>query len=196
VRQRLISAAVLAALVIISASCVSDPSAAYFPASQPGANHPAPGPNPSAAKGDVSATTVLVPHGPLARPDPNLTPGAVATTDLATVCHQSKRARGVYGQKNALISPGDQQAILDAYKIPAPQAKHYGFDFLVPLQLGGANARPNIWPVSMTHGVGFREKYVLNVRMHVLVCHGEMPLDQAQRAMANDWIKLWMRYGS
>jgi len=139
---------------------------------------------------------MLVPHGPLARPDPNLTPGVIATSDVATVCSQSKHTRGLYGSNNVLISQEDQQAILSAYKVPAQQAKHYGFDFLIPLQLGGANARPNIWPVSRTHGVGFHEKYVLNIRMHVLVCHGDMPLDQAQRAMASDWIKLWMRYGA
>jgi len=195
-RKRLITSVVLATLVFLSASCASDPSAGYFPTTQPVATHSPQSANGSAAKSFGSATTMLVPHGPLARPDPNLTPGAVATTDLATVCRQSKHTPGLYGPNNVLIAPGDQQAILSAYRISAQQAKHYGFDFLIPLQLGGANTRPNIWPVSRTHGVGFREKYVLNIRIHVLVCHGDMPLDQAQRAIATDWIKLWMRYGA
>jgi hypothetical protein len=30
----------------------------------------------------------------------------------------------------------------------------------------------------------------------VLVCHGDMGLDQAQKAIATDWIKLWMQYGA
>jgi hypothetical protein len=109
---------------------------------------------------------------------------------------ESKHTRGLYSQNNLLIPPADQQAVLAAYKIPAQQAKHYGFDFLIPLQLGGANARQNIWPMSRTRGVGFREKYVLNIRMHVLVCHGEIPLQQVQQAIASDWIKLWMQYAA
>jgi hypothetical protein len=192
-----LSTAILLAMVVVSASaCAADPSAQYFPASQPTATQLSGDANGSAAGSTGSGTSVVLPHGPLARPDPKLTPGVVASTDLAAVCRQSKRAQGSYSQMNVLIAPGDQLAVLNAYKISALQAKHYGFDFLIPLQLGGANAQANIWPMPRTHGVGFHEKYVLNIRLHILVCHGEMALDQAQRAVASDWIKLWMRYGA
>jgi hypothetical protein len=94
-----------------------------------------------------------------------------------------------------LVSPADQQAIFDEYHIPAANTKHYGLDFLVPLQLGGANARANMWPVSTSHGVGFHEKEVLNIRLHELVCRRDLQLDQAQKAVAADWVKLWLVYG-
>jgi hypothetical protein len=45
------------------------------------------------------------------------------------------------------------------------------------------------------HGVGFREKEILNIRLHVMVCQRAMPLDQAQRAVASDWVKLWLKVG-
>jgi hypothetical protein len=195
VRKRLTTAVLLGMVAALGAGCAADPSAQYFPTSQPVAT-PVSGDVNFAGTPAGSGSTMVLPHGPLARPDPKLTPGVIASTDVAAVCRQSKRARGSYSQSNLLISAGDQQAVLDAYKIPAQQAKHYGFDFLIPLQLGGANARANIWPLLRNHGVGFREKYVLNIRMHVLVCHGDMGLDQAQKAIATDWIKLWMQYGA
>jgi hypothetical protein len=46
------------------------------------------------------------------------------------------------------------------------------------------------------HGVSFHQKEVLNQRMHTLVCHGEMPLAQAQHEMATDWVGLWAKYGA
>lgn len=194
-RDRLSTTVVLAMVVALAAGCAPDPSAQYFSASRPAAT-PVSGDVNGAGSVGGSGSTVVLPHGPLARPDPKLTPGVVASTDVAAVCRQSKRTPGSYSQNSGLISASDQQAILNAYKIPAQQAKHYGFDFLVPLQLGGANARANIWPMLRNHGVGFHEKYVLNIRMHILVCHGDMALGQAQSAIASDWVKLYIQYGA
>jgi hypothetical protein len=185
----------LAALELVATSCASDPSAQYFPSRPPVSNGSA-DLSSAVISGTVSGNgTLLIPHGPLSRPDPKLTPGAIATTDLAAVCRQAKRTRGLYSTNNPLIAPSDQQAVFSAYKIPPSLAKHFGLDFLVPLQLGGAVTTANIWPMARSRGLGFHEKYVLNLRMHILVCHGEMPLQQAQHEMAADWIKLWTRYG-
>jgi hypothetical protein len=119
----------------------------------------------------------------------------VATSDLTTVCRGPKRIRGLFTPTGPLISATDQQAVLAAYNIAPANAKHYAFDFLVPLQLGGANARANIWPASMSHGVGFHEKEVLNIRLHDLVCRRSIPLDVAQKEVAADWVKLWLNFG-
>ena len=94
-----------------------------------------------------------------------------------------------------MVSPADQQAIFDEYHIPAADTKHYGLDFLVPLQLGGSHDRANLWPASVSHGVGFKEKQVLNIRLHELACRRELDLAQAQKAVAADWVKLWLVYG-
>jgi hypothetical protein len=185
----------LVLMTLVASSCLigpADPSAQFFAASRASAN--------IASTGTVSSKTsqvaMQVPRGPVARPDAKLTPGVVAIHDLATVCRQAKHTKGLFAPLDPLITPANQQAVFAAYKISVQQEKRYGLDFLIPLQLGGANVPANIWPVSSSRGVGFREKEVLNQRMHILVCHGDMPLDQAQREMAGDWVKLWVAYGA
>jgi hypothetical protein len=37
-------------------------------------------------------------------------------------------------------------------------------------------------------------KDCLEDRLHALVCAGQMPLDEAQRAIAEDWIAAYQRY--
>ena len=79
---------------------------------------------------------------------------------------------------------------------------HYQEDHLVPLELGGASRdRRNLWPqpntVSLPDGtsVGSKEKDDLEDVLHSKVCDGEMTLDEAQRAMASDWIAAWEAAG-
>jgi hypothetical protein len=188
-------AAMLAIVLLVGASCTDDPSAQYFPSRAPAINQ-----SPAIDAGttaDLSAgllATRLL-HGAVARPDPKLTPGAVATTDLTTVCHGSKRIPYQFLPLNPMISPSARQAAFAEYNIAVANEKHYGLDFLIPPQLGGANARANIWPASASHGVGFHEKEVLNIRIHELVCQGAIPLAQAQKDIATDWVKLWLQFG-
>lgn len=184
----------IALLAVVSSGCTDDPSAPYFLAGR----EAAPTPSIDSTSGSQSAPNVIDArfiHGGVDRPDPNLTPGLVASTDLVAICQMGKRIHGEFLLRDPLIAPSVQQEALAEYNIPAARAPHYGLDFLVPLQLGGANAIQNIWPVSTTHGVGFREKEILNIRLHVLVCERQMPLDQAQKAVATDWVKLWLKVG-
>jgi hypothetical protein len=181
----------VSASVALLSGCASDPSAQYFPANAT--------PDSRNAVVDVGAiatpfTKGQLPAGPIARPDPKLTPGSIATTDVATICKQSKQT-GIFSPKSRLVSPENQQTVFNSYHLAPQQAKHYGLDFLVPLQLGGANAPANIWPVPLTRGLGFHQKEVLNLRIHIVVCHGEIAIDQAQQAFESDWVKLWVLYG-
>jgi hypothetical protein len=186
--------ALAAAATAVLVSCSPDPSAPYFPSAAATPDSPAKVlaqasvPSPSAG--------VPIPTGTIARPDPKLTPGATATTDVAAICHQSSHAKGIFSPRSRLVSAADQSAVFSAYHISPTQAKHYGLDFLIPLQLGGANSRANLWPMPLNRGLNFHQKQVLNIRVHVLVCHGEMRIDQAQRAFETDWVKLWSQYGA
>jgi hypothetical protein len=139
--------------------------------------------------------TLKAPTGSVARPDPRLTPGAVALSDPTAVCRQSRHAPRI-SNTNPLLSVAEQGAIYKSYRVAPNTIKRYSLDFLVPLQLGGAVTPANVWPISLTKGMGFAEKQRLNVRMHILVCHGEMPLADAQKLMADDWVALWVRYGA
>lgn len=182
------------AVLTVAVACGGDPSAQYFQVQQSSSH----GTSLDATNGDQVTGATVDPrllHGPVDRPDPKLTPGAVAITDLTAVCRLPKRVHAAFTLRDPLISLAVQQAVFSEYSIPPAKAAHYGLDFLVPLQLGGANVRANIWPIADTHGVGFREKEILNIRLHVLVCERQMPLDQAQRAVVSDWVNLWLRFG-
>ena len=184
---RTLTAALLAALVVLTAGCAAgrpssaDPSARYFPEPEPTASFPVP-----ADVGNELADPAGV--GPVARPNQRLTPGVVALHDLTTVCQQPKRTR-------AAIPYAQQLSVLGEYRIASWNASNYGLDYLVPLQLGGAAVMGNIWPAALT-GVGFHEKEQLNYRMRLLVCQGSMPLGDAQKEIATDWYSLWVKYAT
>jgi hypothetical protein len=83
--------------------------------------------------------------------------------------------------------------VLSDYGIPADRYADYGLDYLVPLNLGGASEMANLWPVPV-NDVGFHEKERLNYKLRLVVCRGELPLDQAQQQIAQDWYSLWVKY--
>jgi hypothetical protein len=172
-----------------------DPSARYFPTTKIVADH--------AANADISLKRATgpvanhtIPSGPIPRPDPRWTPGLVGETSLAKVCAQPKHIHGLFNPRNPLIPLDQQNMVFSAYKIPPQRQNLYGLDMLIPMQLGGAIHPGNVWPMPPTHGVSFHQKEVLNQRMHTLVCHGEMPLAQAQHEMVSDWVGLWAKYGA
>jgi hypothetical protein len=80
--------------------------------------------------------------------------------------------------------------------------RNYQEDHLVPLELGGAPRDPrNLWPqpndVTLPDGtvVSSGEKDDLEDYLNTRVCAGTMPLDDAQRSIAGDWIAAWTAAG-
>jgi hypothetical protein len=72
---------------------------------------------------------------------------------------------------------------------------HFEVDHLIPLGLGGADTRENLWPESRdTQPWNADVKDRLEDRLHVLVCRGEVPLEEAQREIATDWIVAYRKY--
>ena len=121
-----------------------------------------------------------------ALPDPMMTPGEVMTGDLDVVCHQRTRER-----RRVPTSRCDE--VFRAYSIPdTPLARYsYECDHLVPLALGGSNTAANLWPQP---NVEAARKDLLEVEMQRLVCAGALPLPQAQREIADDWMLAYARY--
>jgi hypothetical protein len=75
--------------------------------------------------------------------------------------------------------------------------RDYEEDHLVSLELGGSPTSPrNLWPQPhhVIGGWGSYAKDRLENRLHTLVCRGRLPLDEAQRAIATDWISAFQRY--
>lgn len=64
-------------------------------------------------------------------------------------------------------------------------------DHLIPLELGGSNEPANLFPEANDPAPGFPEKDVVENFLHQETCAGRIPLDQAQRAIALDWTKIY-----
>jgi hypothetical protein len=72
---------------------------------------------------------------------------------------------------------------------------NYEIDHLIPLELGGADVRENLWPESWdTQPWNAHVKDRLERYLHQGVCFDPMPLQQAQREIAKDWIAAYQKY--
>lgn len=122
------------------------------------------------------------------RPNPRVTPGAVLTTDVATVCHPgySKTVRHTSGELKAHT--------YRAYGIDRRQG-HFEIDHLIPLGIGGADVAENLWPESYdTQQWNAAVKDKLEDRLHQLVCAGRVSIEEAQHEIATDWIAAYEKY--
>jgi hypothetical protein len=145
----------------------------------------------------LCATGAAQAQSPL--PDPELTPGALnlnvtqANIDT-TICvrgwTRTVRPSEAYTEqlKRAQIA---QYGYADRF------LRDYQEDHLIPLELGGSPNDPrNLWPEphSADGGWGSVVKDRLERRLNQLVCRGVLPLAEAQRAIARDWISAYKRY--
>jgi hypothetical protein len=72
---------------------------------------------------------------------------------------------------------------------------HFEIDHLISLELGGADVAENLWPESYdTTPWNAHTKDKLEDRLHALVCAGKLPIEQAQREIAADWIAAYEKY--
>jgi hypothetical protein len=125
---------------------------------------------------------------PPIRPDMSLTPGAVFPVTAAEVCRPAMRNRcgtSPEGPKRWSIASTASRTF-----DPLPTRSH-----LISLGLGGSNDIRNLWPESLdTHPWNGRAKDRLEERLHKLVCKGALSLDEAQTAIASDWIAAYQKY--
>jgi len=122
-----------------------------------------------------------------ALPDSACTPGAVMTKDLDVVCHHSTRER-------RHVEASSHKLAFTAYGYAFPQA-HGAFevDHLIPLELGGDNTIENLWAEPANPLPGFHEKDRVENYLHRQVCLGVMTLEDAQKAIATDWLSVWKK---
>lgn len=178
----------LAVALLVAAGCgsgpkaASDPSAKYFSSTPQRTVAPTPSAVPTGAPLAAAAS------GPVARPDPNLTPGVVGMIDVNAVCQQDSRVR-------AQIPFATQVQVYAEYGIPYSASANYGLDYLIPLQIGGAAVPANLWAAPI-NGIGFHQKEQLNFKLRAVVCQGQLPLAQAQQQVASDWYSVWLKYAA
>jgi len=127
-------------------------------------------------------------------PDPGCTPGVtnpdVTQADIGrTICERgwtsTVRPPESYTEKlkrEQMTSYGDTGSM-----------SGYEEDHLIPLELGGSPADPkNLWPQP---GSSPNPKDDVEYAANRAVCSGEMPLAEAQRAIASDWVSLGRSLG-
>ena len=137
--------------------------------------------------GSVMTATAAMAADPVV-PDPKLTPAAVATTDKITICQPgySKSVRHTSGQL--------KHEVYVEYGI-ARNTGHYEIDHLIPLGIGGADTRENLWPENRDNqpwNAGLKDR--LENYLHVEVCAGHIAAQDAQKAIAADWVAAYRRY--
>jgi hypothetical protein len=126
-------------------------------------------------------------------PDPRCTPGAsdprVTQANIhATICR--------YGYTRSVRPP---ESVTEPEKLASMAAygdsgspRHYEYDHLIPLELGGAPNDPrNLWPEP---GATPNPKDRLERRLNRAVCAGELALRTAQSEIARDWIATATRW--
>ena len=133
-------------------------------------------------------------------PDPRCTPGTLnpavtQATISSTICRSGWTA--TVRPPESITEP-EKFASMDAYGDGGP-ASSYEYDHDVPLELGGAVNDPrNLWPEP---DYSTRSDFYLNPKDHLeralnpLVCAHTMPLAEAQRLIASDWVSAYRRYG-
>lgn len=132
-------------------------------------------------------------------PNPAMTPGAInpavtQETIGSTIC--------VRGWTRTIRPPRQYTSALKRQQIlefgyADRRMSDYEEDHLVPLDLGGSPTDPrNLWPEPRVAADGWNAdlKDELEAVLARLVCSGQVPLAEAQQAIARDWIAAYTRY--
>lgn len=131
------------------------------------------------------------------RPDLSRTPGAinpsVAQSNIyETIC--------VHGWTRTVRPPEEY-----TYRLKREQLREWGYadletrdyeeDHLIPLELGGSPTSPqNLWPEPWDGPWNAHVKDRLENYLHEQVCAGRVPLEEAQREIAVDWIETYRKH--
>jgi hypothetical protein len=139
---------------------------------------------------EPSATATTAAPAPAAAPptgavpNPALTPGeALPGVTAAKVCQAG------WARAHRDVPEAERLAVFAAYGVPYAQRGGYELDHLISLELGGDNARANLWPEPHDRPgfQGSQTKDGVENRLHDLVCAGRLDLAAAQRAIATNW---------
>lgn len=131
-------------------------------------------------------------RGVFVLPDRHCTPGAtdrhVTQADIhATIC-RAGYTRGVRPPES--VTAREKRASMAAYG-DHDSPRHYEYDHLISLELGGAPNDPrNLWPEP---GASPNPKDRLENLLRRRVCDGTMTLRAAQRQIARNWVVAYHR---
>jgi hypothetical protein len=130
-------------------------------------------------------------------PDRQVTPGtinvAISEQQYRAQCHVkgwTRPYRPAVSFTNSL-----KKLQMNKYGYPLADIRDYEEDHLVPLCLAGAPQDPaNLWPQPRFGEWNAERKDALEAKLCRLACDGKMPLAEAQREIATDWISAYRKY--
>ncbi len=130
-------------------------------------------------------------------PDPQLTPGAINPGITQENIQQTVCVKG-YTKKirpPAHVTNKLKKLQINVYGYTETKPALYEEDHLIALSIGGAPDNPlNLWPQPRNSEWGAAKKDQLEMVLYKKVCANEIPLSEAQRAMATNWINAWSQY--
>ncbi|OIQ89736.1 hypothetical protein GALL_283520 [mine drainage metagenome] len=130
-------------------------------------------------------------------PDPRITSGSV---DPAITQQNIGQTICMKGYTRTVRPPAYftnrlKKAQIRQYGYADTDPRDFEEDHLIPLNIGGAPEDPgNLWPEPRNSQWNASRKDGLELRLYRLVCRGKVPLAEAQRAYASDWIAAYKRY--
>lgn len=96
------------------------------------------------------------------------------------------------------VTKAEAQAVFEEYHIPLNHRNgtDYEIDHLVSLVLGGSNDIKNLWPQSRDRSKKWNawEKDKLEAHLMRLVDSGAVPVQEAEQAIATNWIEAYQKY--
>jgi hypothetical protein len=130
-------------------------------------------------------------------PDGQLTPGAsnsaISQEQYRTLCHTKNWTRPY--RPPISFTKSLKRLQMKKYGYPLADIHDYEEDHLVPLCLVGAPQDPaNLWPQPLIGEWNAVRKDALETKLCRLACDGKVPLDEAQREIAADWIAAYKKY--
>ena len=122
-------------------------------------------------------------------PDPQLTPGDAQTRDPNIICTPGY-ARAARDAPQKL-----KNQVYTLYGITTQASHEFEIDHLISLELGGFNSVRNLWPQSyITEPLSARVKDKLEGKLHKLACDGTITFEEAQAAIAVNWVSAYRKY--
>ena len=122
-------------------------------------------------------------------PDPHKTPGDVLTTDASAICTPG------YAKKARNVTKDVKKKVYQSYGITSRKPNEYEVDHLISLELGGSNSIRNLWPESfVTTPLNAHVKDDLENKLHEMICNRQISVQEAQDAIAQDWIAAYQKY--
>jgi hypothetical protein len=130
-------------------------------------------------------------------PDRKLTPGTVNATisegQYRAQCHAKGWTRPY--RPSVSFTNSLKKLQMKTYGYPLADIRDYEEDHLVPLCLAGApQDQANLWPQPRSGEWNADRKDNLEAKLCRLACDGKVPLAEAQREIATDWIAAYRKY--